>query len=1398
MRKRGFRSIFSLLLALMMVYSALPTAAFAEGNVEPTNQATEQPTEQVAEQSGEQPTPEQPTDQPEGGEAQQPTEEKEDAPQGEQPATPPQTYTVVYADGAENTVFEAKSFPNLTSGAPTPAFGGDPVRDGYTFLGWEPALAETVTGDVTYTAKWEAVQVEPQLTEPQPTETQPTEPQNSEQTGTDTSTQNAEGIVVMARAKNTTIVLSQPRGTYELYEARVEKGNSLGGGKVTKVDNRKGRYAVTVEITKGTTFQLPQPDEIWKGVHAGESTYVDLNNQRFQPGVTVQLTEGKQSTAVYNNLVNGEPAYSEVDLGGSGVTSLVFYITYHINNTNGGSDTQYTVRYKARANNPGGNGYIMSPENFKSYAECGFELEGYVPSATDKTWYTSSGAVQDKIYASNESKFHLYAGWTKSAPTTYNYSFTLNYDVNGGDERSKPASQPYTAEPSAEASLSHAFTISSTVPTREGYTFQGWSDTADGGVNYTAGGSYTMNATKDSPSAEATLYAVWEEITYTVTYTDGVEGETVFEDQSTSGLKKGNNTPTFNGTLTRTGYTFDGWKPEVAETVTGDATYVAQWTKKAPAKPEAPDKDTIKRLLDKKILVICKFRPTHSGRLLEWLDDSYALPAEGVVKDGDGRYTYTITVLSTAYVAKYNEGIPDHTLVAPESVDVTLTWNEETKQWEAPEGEKVPGGVKIAEFEVTCKTVTPSGPEKPTENDLANIRVTVDCTNKSVEHLNEEYCLIKDSYSGPTDPMADENGVYRCYIDVNGEKYVAEYSKAHGKHIYTYPDTPIQRIFLTATKTDNGYTWSADNKIVFQAMCENVQTFTVTYTDGVENEEVFPDQSYTVEPGKPTPAFSGTPTRKGYTFAGWKPDVAETVTENATYVAQWTKNAPAKPEGDELPKISVTVDCINTGVAHPDKTYSLLNGCYTVTEPTPGENDAYGCAIEIDGQKYVDHYSGETDIGCAHSLVTVDTQSKYVYVYLKAMETDTGYRWIIDETKGSSALVTFKAVCEIVPPAKTFTVTYTDGVDDVEVFADQITENLELGAATPPFNGTPTREGYTFAGWNPTVAETVTGNATYVAQWTRNAPAKPTENDLAGIKVFVQCTNSSATHGDKEKEYGLIGTDGYYYVGDPTFLESDGKYHCTVNVNGERYVAKYSTDTGVQHTYMAVDTVYKYASLTATWTDGGYVWSVDKDGSTVTFEARCETVPPAQTFTVTYKDGVAGKAFQDQSYTVPSGSATPAFNGTPYLAGYVFTGWTPAVAPTVTADATYIANWKLDTNNNGKPDDEEERYTVTYVDGAKGKAFASQIYTGLLSGTSTPKFNGTPVRAGYYFTGWSPKLSATVTGNVTYTATWTKAYGGLDNVPKTGDNGLTLALSALLLFSFCGAAACVTGTKKRG
>ena len=252
-------------------------------------------------------------------------------------------------------------------------------------------------------------------------------------------------------------------------------------------------------------------------------------------------------------------------------------------------------------------------------------------------------------------------------------------------------------------------------------------------------------------------------------------------------------------------------------------------------------------------------------------------------------------------------------------------------------------------------------------------------------------------------------------------------------------------------------------------------------------------------------------------------------------------------------------------------------------------------------------------------------------------------------------------------------------------------------------------------------------------------------------------------------------------------------------------------------------------------------------------------------YSVTYTDGVdSAEIFEDQSTVVPENAGTPAFNGTPAREGYVFSGWAPVIADRVTENATYAATWKIDANGNGKADEDEEKYTVTYTDGvdneevfadqaygnllsgtdtpalkvtptregyrfggwdpevsktvtknvtytakweklytvtytdgAKGKAFKDQVYDNLLSGTATPAFDGKPTRRGYTFSDWAPKVSKTVTKDVTYVAQW-KSNSGKDNVPKTGSGEIAMILGSVLMFSFCGAAAvCVYDRKRR-
>ena len=117
---------------------------------------------------------------------------------------------------------------------------------------------------------------------------------------------------------------------------------------------------------------------------------------------------------------------------------------------------------------------------------------------------------------------------------------------------------------------------------------------------------------------------------------------------------------------------------------------------------------------------------------------------------------------------------------------------------------------------------------------------------------------------------------------------------------------------------------------------------TVTYTDGVENEEIFADKVCAVEQGSPTPAFGDEdPVREGYKFMGWSPTVAETVTADVTYIAQWKRNGghhPSKPDNTvEIPDEDAlglnTDDHFAYIIGYPDGTVQP-NGQITRAEAT--------------------------------------------------------------------------------------------------------------------------------------------------------------------------------------------------------------------------------------------------------------------------------------------------------------------------------------------------------------------------------------------------------------------------------------------------------------------------------
>ena len=397
-------------------------------------------------------------------------------------------------------------------------------------------------------------------------------------------------------------------------------------------------------------------------------------------------------------------------------------------------------------------------------------------------------------------------------------------------------------------------------------------------------------------------------------------------------------------------------------------------------------------------------------------------------------------------------------------------------------------------------------------------------------------------------------------------------------------------------------------------------------------------------------------------------------------------------------------------------------------------------------------------------------------------------------------------ITQTVDESTTYTVTYTDGVEDEEVFADDVHENLSSGVATPAFSGgTPTRTGYVFKGWNPEVAATVTGNATYVATWGEdknnngiddNEETKYTVTYKDGVdgEVFADDVHGNLLSGVATPAFsgGTPTRTGYVFKGwNPAVAATVtgnaiyvARWGEDKNNNGiaddeeTKYTVRY-TD-GVDEEVIFADQVYgnllsgvDTPAFKGTPKREGYVfkdwnpsvaekvtgdvtyvatWGKDKNNNGIDDNEETK-------YTVTYTDGVDGEVFADQVYgNLLSGVATPAFEGTPTREEYVFKGWEPAVAEKVTGDATYAATWGEDKNNNGIDDNEETKYTVTYTDGVDGEeVFADQVYGNLLPGVDTPAFKGTPTREGYVFKGWKPAVAEKVTGDVTYVAVWEKA-----------------------------------------
>lgn len=169
------------------------------------------------------------------------------------------------------------------------------------------------------------------------------------------------------------------------------------------------------------------------------------------------------------------------------------------------------------------------------------------------TYSISGNGAQTKTVTVTFRNFNTDNGDSATKNVSFNVSvpawisYTIKYNANGGS--GAPGNQTKWK--------GQALTLSSTKPTRTGYSFLGWSTSSTAtSATYAAGGSYTTDSA-------ATLYAVWKANTYKVTYNANGGSGAPSAQTKTYGVAL-----TLSSVKpTRTNYTFKGWATSASATV---------------------------------------------------------------------------------------------------------------------------------------------------------------------------------------------------------------------------------------------------------------------------------------------------------------------------------------------------------------------------------------------------------------------------------------------------------------------------------------------------------------------------------------------------------------------------------------------------------------------------------------------------------------------------------------------------------------------------------------------------------------------------------------------------------------------------------------------------------------
>lgn len=891
--------------------------------------------------------------------------------------------------------------------------------------------------------------------------------------------------------------------------------------------------------------------------------------------------------------------------------------------------------------------------------------------------------------------WHNTYGWQylENPPIQFNITrdtsektYTLNYYKNTTDTvTNMPEPNPQT-ETSSTGTVT--FNIPATKPTREGYNFLGWHGKPDATKPTVMPGN-----TITTPRETTNLYAVWESKTpppeipgdqkpnieeanakirvqcieypskhnpykqnYRIlpgSYDDLGWDRTEYGYIYSIRLNRAKYIAQFDQEIGRPHTDTEPnketrinwrWENDAWHLIDGPDGVTADIKVKCAETPVKPEKPTA---LDGSFAIVCKNNEATHAYKADYIATPSQYTISDVQKDEQGYYV-TATVTVAPNLVAYNKATRvEHRLVDEQDATLTITFRYDTeatvdgnRKW------KQQGDLPVVE--VICK------PKAPTADELKKLEmaVQVKCVVDASQQHTAAYGLLGecDVDYFVFEPR-QEGDDWLCDISYYPERYVAEFNTTFQNLKHVQNDEKIVPVTLIWA----GGSW----QIKTQGRVHVTEEYTVTYTDGVDGEEVFADQVYSdLRKDSTTPAFNGTPTRTGYTFAGWEPEVAATVTQTVTYVAKWE----AKKANVHL-MIFKSGDLSKPIVDVPYAADKLAGDTIDLTKIDPSSYLDFD--FEIDGGWYDDgmfnsykrYLDGLQDkpAGLEKLLITGNWQNLKLIVtelvpvvYFDSLESLTAYQ--NDHSKTEGILRTTKA---------------------------------RLGSALPTADApTATREGYTFTFWSregqttDVTGQTVNGWTNLVANWKvtpHNIYAYARLNSyfapLTTSEFDTPVTLNAATL--SRLGLGSYNSLGYISIGSFTFdampLTSDLYFgdDAELSAVAEKLATDIALETGVS------DKIAEKIAWTALYktvneedmepgypAEAGYQLSGNLNLASVTFRAGAENVENMPAVNYTYDDGAIDFYdfyFAGDTITLPTTEPT--------REGYSFKGWSVEVIP---------------------------------------------------------------------------------------------------------------------------------------